>query len=118
MTEFPALGTRGALIWGGGSTPRGLFTWSSSFLEYYSPLTNYYFPPPCLRHVRCCRAGMQHKGMAQQQKEQMLRLTPEDFPTLSPAGYKVRTCVPASLGPVSPSGPVDGCHAMLGLLFL
>jgi hypothetical protein len=37
------------------------------------------------------RAGMQHKGMAQQQKDQMLRLTPEDFPTLSPAGYKVRT---------------------------
>lgn len=32
--------------------------------------------------------GMQHKGMAQQQKDQMLRLTPEDFPTLSPAGYK------------------------------
>jgi hypothetical protein len=32
---------------------------------------------------------MQHKGMAQQ-KEQMLRLTQEDFPTLSSAGYKVR----------------------------
>jgi len=30
---------------------------------------------------------MQHKGMAQ--KEQMLRLTQDEFPTLSSAGYKV-----------------------------
>jgi len=30
--------------------------------------------------------GMQHKGMAQ--KEQMLRLTQDEFPTLSSAGYK------------------------------